>query len=88
MDEFDKIKARIERFVQNIMPFAPSPDVAEEVGTKMKACIDLLRHQYDAYLNESDPAKKAALHEAFHAKADEFLEILKWMGKHEGVTDA
>ncbi len=79
MDDFDKIQARIEQFAQNIMPYAPSPEMAAEIGTKMKACVEVLREQYNAYLNESNPVLKEELHKAFEAKKDEFLEILKWM---------
>lgn len=79
MDGFEKMKARIEQFAQNIMPYAPSPEMATEIGEKMKMCVEVLREQYDAYLNESDPVQKEFLHKAFQAKADEFVEILKWM---------
>jgi hypothetical protein len=81
MDGFEKMKARVEQFAQNIMPYAPSPELAAEIGEKMKMCVDVLREQYDAYLNESDPVHKEFLHKAFQAKAEEFVEILRLMAR-------
>jgi hypothetical protein len=77
--EFDKIQERIGKFAQNIMPYAPSPEQAAELGEKMKMCVEVLRRHYDDYLNEFDPDKKQKLHKVFHARSEDFLEILKGM---------
>lgn len=74
---FEKIQERIEKFAQNIMPYAPSPEQAAEVGEKMKMCVEVLRRHYDEYLNEFDPIKKKMLHKVFYERVDDFLEILK-----------
>jgi hypothetical protein len=79
--EFDKMAARVEQFAQTLRATTDDLPAAIRVGDGLKQAVELLRHQYDEYLNEFDPDKKAMLHKRWHAKVDEFLAILKGMAE-------
>lgn len=79
--EFDKMVVRVEQFAQTLNAATSNSPEASQVGEKLKLSVELLRQQYDEYLNEFDPDKKQKLHKQWHAKVDDLLEILKGMAK-------
>lgn len=79
--EFDKVAARIEKFANTLNLATSNSPEAEQVGEKLKQSVELLREQYDEYLNEFDPEKKEKLHKQWLTKVDDFIAILEGMAR-------